>query len=132
MAFEGGEKIEGLLQFPLAKQADRLLFQSLIPAFEGRAMEFKIAMARCNQLLLQRQCGDGVALLPKLFCMLLAAIGLFFRCSIPQPAQGGQLLAGANAGCVVLGVEGALDPLRQLFLPPVGACCDRQHQSQGP
>ena len=94
-------------------------------------MEFKIAMARCNQLLLQRQCGDGVALLPKLFCMLLAALGLFFRCSIPQPAQGGQLLAGANAGCVVLGVEGALDPLRQLFLPPVGACCDRQHQSQG-
>ena len=67
----------------------------------------------------------------QLFGVLLTTEGLFFRCPILQPAQGCQLLTGANAGFVILGLEGSLELFRQLFFPP-GACCDCQHQAHGP
>ena len=66
-----------------------------------------------------------------MFGVLLAAEGLLLRCALPQPAQGGELLTGADAGLVVVGSEGALQPLRQLLFPPIGTCRNRQHQSQG-
>ena len=94
-------------------------------------MEGKVAMARCDQLLLQREGSDLIALVPERFGVLLAAEGLFFRCSFAQPTQGCELLTRADAGLVVVGVEGGLEPLRQLSFPPVSTCRNRQHQSQG-
>ena len=53
-------------------------------------------------------------------------------CGAPSPNQRrGELLTGADAGLVVVGSEGALQPLRQLLFPPIGTCRNRQHQSQG-
>ena len=88
-------------------------------------------MARGDQLLLQREGSDRIALVPEIFGVLLAAEGLLFRRSFAQPAQGCELLTGADAGLVVIRVEGALEPLRQLLFPQVGACRNRKHQSQG-
>ena len=94
-------------------------------------MKGKVAMARGHQLLLQREGSDPIALAPEMLGVLLAAEGLLFRCALPQPAQGGELLTGADAGLVVVGSEGALQPLRQLLFPPIGTYRNRQHQSQG-
>ena len=53
-AFEGIQQLECLLQVSLTKQSNRLIHQGLAPAFEGLAMKDKVAMARGDQLLLQR------------------------------------------------------------------------------
>ena len=84
MAFQGFQKVQCLLQFSLTKKTDRLIHQGLSPAFKGLAMNVKVAMARSDQLLLQHESCDGVALLPELFGVLLTTEGLFFRCPIPQ------------------------------------------------
>ena len=66
-----------------------------------------IAVAGLHQLLLQGEGSVTLAPIPQPLSLLTAAEGLFLRSTLPQPAQGCQLLAVAQAA-VQITITGSL------------------------
>ena len=96
---------------PLAKQGDRLILQGFMPAFEVARWTLRSLFEATNCC-----CSARAAIgSPWSVAGVSGGRGPVLPCSIAQPAQCCQLLAGANAGFVILGVERVLDLLRQLF-----------------